>query len=166
MKNGGRCQNRLFRPALQPGEQGLVGRLQAVPERFDIGDIFAAHFGQRLLGKPCGHADAQRACCQLQKGEAAGMIEMIQQIAHRSAHLGTAKAVHAVNDLAKTRLFSIAHMLFGTAIPNQRNRLSQIAHIIVGILKENGIEFFQRQLLQQSGLDGFRSSVPARAASP
>ncbi len=99
MEDGGCGENRLVRPALQPGEEFHIGRGEAVPEGLDLGHVFSGHIRQGLLGEPCRDADPECAGDEFQEGETGGRVEMIKQVAHSGAHLGAAECIHAADDL-------------------------------------------------------------------
>jgi hypothetical protein len=122
MEDRRRRQRRLAAPALQPGKQALVGRLQPVPECLDLGHVRAAELGQRLLGETGRDADAQRAGRELDEGEAAGGVEAVEQIADVSAHLGAAERVHLGDHLAEPRL--------GKAERSMSRSLSQTSEMV------------------------------------
>ncbi len=63
----------------EPGEEGDVGRGEAVPELLDLGDVAGAEVGEGLLGEAGGDADAQAAGDELQEREAAGGVEAVEQ---------------------------------------------------------------------------------------
>ena len=69
---------RLRRAALQPGEQRLVGRREAVPDLLDVIHLEARHVGHRRLGQPRRDADAHGARQQLQQRPAARRIERVE----------------------------------------------------------------------------------------
>jgi hypothetical protein len=128
-----------------------------VPERLDLGDVFSAHIRQRLLGETGGDADAQRTGDELQEGEAARRIELVEQVANGGAHLGTAERIHSGDDLAETRLVLVIDFTsFRRAIPDQRDGLGEIADIVVGILEEDGVHAFQHEIAQHGRLDAFQ----------
>ena len=64
--------DRLWRTAFEPGEEIEIGRGEAVPEFFDLGDIdfapvFWAEVGEGLPREAGGDADAQAASDKFQK---------------------------------------------------------------------------------------------------
>ena len=57
VKDRRRCKNRLVAAIFQPGEQVFVGRLEPVPERFDLAHLLPAELRKRLLGKAGRYPD-------------------------------------------------------------------------------------------------------------
>ena len=64
--------------ALQPVEQGRVGRGETVPDLLHFVGFAAAEAGERRLGEAGGDADAERTGDQFQKGEAPALVEKIE----------------------------------------------------------------------------------------
>jgi hypothetical protein len=64
--------------ALHPGKQLPIGRLEGWPHDLDFVGIKAAEGGDRGLGKPRRHADAQFAGDELQQRPAPGFIEAVE----------------------------------------------------------------------------------------
>ena len=69
---------RLRRTPLQPGEQRLVGRGEAVPHLFHVIHLEARHIGHRRLGEPRRDTDAHGARQQLQQRPPPGRIQRIE----------------------------------------------------------------------------------------
>ena len=128
-----RSADRTLGPPFQPREELYVGRREAVPDFFDLGHVLAAEFRQRLFGKPRGHADAKAAGDELDQRVAAGGIHAVEPALDQCRAVASRGGVQRFHDLGQAR-----HRRFGVAArPSERDRLGEVADIIVGIAEQH-----------------------------
>ena len=77
--------SRLGAAPFGPVEQFRIRRLEPVPHLLDRIDLEPERVGQRLLGEPRADPDPKRTGRQLEQGEPAGRVEMVE---HRGKHAG------------------------------------------------------------------------------
>ena len=116
----------------QPVEQRPIGRRERVPDLLDLGDRLVADIGGRLLGEPRRDADAQRAGQQLQQRPAAGRIERIEPALEDRRRLHLGRALQRLDDLAERG----RRAGLGLGLPDQRQRLGEVADIVVGPVEQ------------------------------
>ena len=86
-----------------PGEDRQIGRVDAVPDLLQRIDVELERLRQRDLGEPGRDADAQRPGGELEQGEAAAGIEMVEHPRQRRRRLRLAQASPAARPRAESR---------------------------------------------------------------
>ena len=89
--------------ALHPGEKIEIGRLEAMPDLFDIIGIEPAHGGHRRLGEARGDADAQAPGDELQQGPAARLVQRIEPEGELQRQRAFAGLVQLLDDARQGR---------------------------------------------------------------
>jgi hypothetical protein len=142
---GGVAGFRLLAPTLDPGEQILVGRLQTVPDQFDLVGLDLPELGHCRLGKARRDADPQLASDELDQRPAARLIEGIHPPGDAGGQVALARGRQRLDDLGEGRhmrrrvvvadggrVGGRRHALMPRRRPDQGYGLCEVAHIVIG----------------------------------
>ena len=158
-KRRGIAGDRLARTPLDPGEQGDIGRRNAVPDLLDLVGRQVAQRRKRGLGKPRRDADAQRAGDQLEQRPASGLVELVEPARQQRRQVPLFSFLQRHNDIRKGGRRRIATVVVGRG-PQEGNRLRQVADIIVGHFEQHGVGALGNQCANDRWL-GLRKGEPA-----
>ncbi len=138
----------------EPGEEGDVRGGEAVPEFLDLGDVLVAEGGEGLFGEAGGDADAKAAGDELEEGEAAGVVEAVEEVLDHLRALAARGGVEAGDDLAEGRVVGR-----GGGGPDQGDGLGEVADEVVGEGEELGVDAAGGEGAEHGGLDAVEGHV-------
>ena len=144
-------------PALDPGEQRVVGRRQPVPDLLDVvgGDGAAAELGECHLGQPDRGADTQRAGDQLQDRQPHRGGRGVEPAGDQTRQLGLGRHGQRLDHLGQQRRRRVRPPLR----PHQRHRLGQVADVVVRPGEQHRVGALLRQGADQAGLGGIEGEL-------
>jgi hypothetical protein len=140
--------------ALQPGEEGEVGRGLAMPELLDGGDVGAAEVGQGLLGEAGGDAGAQVARDELEERVARGGVEAVEQALHHLRGLATGGGAQRLHHGAEGGVVGLR-----VGGPDQGDGLGEVADVVVAEGEKLRVHALGDEGAEHGGLDGVEGKV-------
>jgi hypothetical protein len=122
-----------------------------VPQFLDLGDVDAAHRGQRLFCAARRHPDPEAAGGELDQRKAGRGVEPVEQAGHDGAAAHASGRHQRLDRLAKPGRRAVGRLV--RRRPHQRNRFGEIADIIVGIGKQHRVHALADQGAQHGRFD-------------
>ena len=121
--------------------------MSAVPHLLDLGERLRRPFGERGLGEPCRHADAERAGQELEQRPAPCRVEPVEPAGEQRRNLHWLAPTAPSRRWSASRSGSAVSVLAG---PDQRDRLGGVAHIVAGQIEQHGIDARREHLGQDA----------------
>ena len=138
-------------------KQLRIGRREAVPDLLDIvgRDPAARDLRQRDLGEPRRSAHPQAAGDELEDGQAHRGVRRIEPTRDDRRKLGFRRAAERVHHLPQRGRGGVGRGLR----PDQRHRLGEIAHVVIGPGEQFGIRAARGEVADQPRLGGGKGEV-------
>jgi hypothetical protein len=121
-----------------------------VPDLLDLADAAAAELRQGLLGEPGREADPEAAGDELEQRKPRRRVEAVEQRLDDLGCLAAGGCAEGVHHLAQGRVVGRG---VGADGPDQRDRLGEVADIVVGQREELGVGPLGDQGAQHGRLD-------------
>ncbi len=152
-QHGGAERGRIDRVRLRSfagriGEEGSIGRLQAVPDLLDVVGRVRPQRRHGGLGQTSRDADPQRPRDQLQQRPAADLVESVEPTRDDAGQGHLSRGGQGL-DHRRQRGASAVVRYRG---PHQRDRLGEVTDVVIGHLEQHGIGALRRERMDHGRL--------------
>ncbi len=156
-EDGGTGRVGAVRFAREPGEEGTVGRDEAVPDFLDVVglDAPAGQLREGDLGEPGGGADAERARDELEQGVAGGSVGRVEPAGEDGGKLGFGRGEERLDDLGEAR----GGLVGGPGGPDEGDGLGEVAYVVVRPGEEHGVGALLGESADEGGLGGVEGQL-------